>query len=153
MTYGIPIKFKRPWHTSNNIRAINLSIFYKFIKSQWSLVIIAGGRILFRSKASAIKPLIKYLKSDKADAEEVTIYDKYVGRAAALLMVRIKPVLVRTPVISEGGAEVFEKFGVPYRAQRRVKYLMGVASDEMCRWEKMTIGKTPDEFWELLTQG
>ncbi len=122
----------------------------KFINSQWSLVIMAEGRIVFRSQASAIKPLIRFLKSDQVEKETLTIYDKYVGRAAALLMVRIRPLKVHTPVISDGGREVLEKFGIPYRAQRQVKYLMGMASDEMCRWEKMTVGKTPDEFWDML---
>ena len=122
----------------------------KFIISRWSLVIMAEGRIVFRSRASAIKPLIRFLKSDQIEEDALTIYDKYVGRAAALLMVRVKPLEVRTPVISEGGREVFEKFGISYIAQRQVKYLMGVASDEMCRWEKMTVGKTPDEFWDVL---
>ena len=121
----------------------------KFINSKWSLVIMAEDRIIFRSRASAIKPLIRFLKSDQIE-EALTIYDKYVGRAAALLMVRIKPLKVHTPVISEGGREVFKKFGIPYKAQRQVKYLMGMASDEMCRWEKMTVGKTPDEFWDML---
>lgn len=124
--------------------------FDSFINSKWSLVITAGDRVVFRSQASGIKGLVRFLRAGIANEDDTVIYDKYVGRAAALLMTLIKPVKVYTPVISEGGKEVFEKHDIPYKAQRTVKYLMGIASDEMCRWEKMCIGKSPKEFWDVL---
>ncbi|UCE25286.1 MAG: DUF1893 domain-containing protein [Candidatus Zixiibacteriota bacterium] len=124
--------------------------YERFLNSKWSLVITESDRIIFRSRATAIKPLIRYLKQHHKPGRQVIIYDKYVGRAAALLMVLIKPVKVFTPVISFGGEETLKEFQVPYKAQKRVEYLMGMASDEMCRWEKMTIGKTPEEFRDML---
>ncbi|UCG62579.1 MAG: DUF1893 domain-containing protein [Candidatus Zixiibacteriota bacterium] len=124
--------------------------FDKFIESKWSLVVLAEDRVVFRSTASAIKPLIRFMKSDYGQYREMLIYDKYIGRAAALLMVLIGPKKVYTPVISEGGQEILTKYGIPFEAQKKVKYLMGVASDEMCRWEKMTIGKSPEAFWDIL---
>lgn len=124
--------------------------FDKFIKSKWSLVITAGEQVIFRSQAGGIKGLARFLKSGIPTEDDIVVYDKYVGRAAALLMVLIKPVKVYTPVISEGGKEVLDREGIPYKAQKTVKYLMGMASDEMCRWEKMCIGKTPEEFWDVL---
>ena len=126
--------------------------FDRFKRSHWSLVVIRDSRIIFRSKASAIKPLIRFIESGPVESGKLTVYDKYVGRAAALLIVLIKPVEVQTPVISEGGREVLEKYEIPFQAERDVKYLMGIASDDMCKWEKMTIGKSPDEFWGLLTE-
>ncbi len=124
--------------------------YERFINSKWTLVITDSNRIVFRSQARAIKPLIRYLRHHHEPGGELVIYDKYVGRAAALLMVLIKPVKVYTPVISAGGEETLKDSGIPYKAEKRVKYLMGVASDEMCRWEKMTIGKTPEEFFRML---
>jgi len=124
--------------------------FDKFITSKWSLVITAGEQVIFRSQAGGVKGLVRFLKSGASKEEDIVIYDKYVGRAAALLMVLILPVKVYTPVISEGGKEVLEKHRIPYKAHKTVKYLMGMASDEMCRWEKMCIGKTPEEFWDVL---
>jgi len=124
--------------------------FDRFIKSSWSLVVLAEGRIIFRSRASAIKPLIRFIRSDLTSSSHLVIFDKYIGRAAALLMVLIKPVRVHTPVISEGGRQVLDKYQIPYEARKQVKYLMGMASDEMCRWEKMAAGKTPEEFLKML---
>lgn len=122
----------------------------RFIKSPWSLVVISDGRIIFRSRASALKPLVRYLKSRRDQDGQVIIYDKYIGRAAALLMTLIKPREVHTPVISEGGRQVLEQYRVRFHADREVKFLMGVASDQMCGWEKMSVGKTPSELWDML---
>ena len=79
--------------------------FEQFKKSNWSLIIIVGDKIIFRSKAKAIKPLIKFIKTN-SDYIDIIIYDKYIGRAAALLMTMIKPSKVFTPVISRFGREV-----------------------------------------------
>ena len=116
------------------------------------MVITDGGITIFSSNATAIKPLIEFLQSNPPSDEDTSlmIYDRYIGRAAALLRARVKPKKVFTPVISEGGEETLNKYEIPFEAARRVKYLMGVASDNMCKWEKMTIGKTPDEFWSIL---
>ncbi len=62
----------------------------RFKKSPWSLVVISDGRIIFRSRASALKPLVRYLTSRREQGDRVVIYDKYVGRAAAMLMTLIQ---------------------------------------------------------------
>ena len=74
----------------------------------------------------------------------------YTGRAAALLMVLIKPAKVYTPIISEGAREVFQQYDIPFETLETVKYLMGVASDGMCQWEKKALGKSPEEFWKMI---
>ena len=125
--------------------------FDRFKKSPWSLVVLERGRIVFRSRASSLKPLVRFLKSElNKNYSQLVIFDKYIGRAAALLMVLIKPVKVHTPVISEGGRRALEESGIPFEAERQVKYLMGIASEEMCGWEKMALGKTPEEFFGML---
>jgi hypothetical protein len=124
--------------------------FERFKKSSWSLVILSEGRPIFRSRARGILALRKFLKRENAPSDELTVYDKYIGCAAALLMALIKPARVRTPVVSEAGKAALIKYGIPFEAEREVKYLMGIASDEMCRWEKISIGKTPKEFLHML---
>ncbi len=105
---------------------------------------------MFRSRASALKPLRRYLLTDRSEHRDIVIYDKYVGRAAALLMALIRPQEVQTAVISEGGEATLSEHGILYTAMRRVKYLMGIASDGACQWEKIAIGKSPREFWDSL---
>lgn len=125
--------------------------FEQFKRSRWSLVILSGGRIIFKSRAKAITPLVRYLKSSPDTRPGLVIYDKYIGRAAALLMALIDPAEVYTPVISDGGAQTLKKYGISHHADRQVEYLMGEASDDMCRWEKASLGKTPEQFWEDVT--
>jgi len=117
------------------------------------MVILEADRVIFRSRAAAIKPVIRFIKSGGRErgADSLVIYDKYVGRAAALLMSLVSPKLVCTPVLSESGEQTLKQFDIPFQADRRVKYLMGIASADMCKWEKMTLGKTPEEFWAMLT--
>lgn len=124
--------------------------FERFKRSRWSLVILSEGRIIFKSRARSISPLIRYLESQPRSQQDSVIFDKYVGRAAALLMVLIAPIHVHTPVISEGGDQILSQYGIPFTAERTVKYLMGEASEDMCRWEKASSGKTPEAFWQDL---
>jgi hypothetical protein len=120
----------------------------QFADSGISLVILREGQEIFRSQASGLAPLVEYLAMGQEQRDNLTIFDKYVGRAAALLMTLLNPVKVYAGVISEGGAETLEQFLVPYEAGKTVRYLMEVASESMCRWEKVSIGKAPDEFLE-----
>ncbi len=124
--------------------------FEKFKQSTWSLVVLADNKVVFRSRARGLTPLRKLVNSNFSSDRRLTIYDKYVGCAAALLMALLKPSGVFTPVVSEAGKATLTRYNIPLVAEREVKYLMGIASDEMCGWEKMSIGKTPEEFLALL---
>ena len=131
--------------------------FEQFKNSNLSLVIVCHNEPIFQSDAGAITPLIDFINSEdynkySGDTGQLIIYDKYIGRAAALLMILINPTKVCTPLISQFGREVFEKYQIVYEADAEVKYLMGVASEDMCHWEKMTVGKTPEEFWTMLNK-
>ena len=124
--------------------------FERFKQSTWSLVILAEGRIIFRSRAKAVMPLRRFLAVRTSVNQPLVIYDKYVGRAAALLMALIRPTQVFTPVVSEAGKATLEHYAIAFEADAEVKYLMGIASDDMFRWEKMSLGKSPEEFLALL---
>lgn len=122
----------------------------EFLETDLSLIIYDDGRELFRSTASNLEPLVAFLKMGINTRGAVTVFDRYVGRAAALLISTLRAKKVYTGVISEGGAVVFEETGLEFEAGERAKYLMGVASADMCRWEKMAVGKTPQELLAAL---
>ncbi|MEA1981451.1 MAG: hypothetical protein U9N54_10815, partial [candidate division Zixibacteria bacterium] len=52
-------------------------------------------------------------------------------------------------MISENAVNLFIEYEIDFEATKIVKYLMGEASNEMCQWEKLSIGKYPDEFYLL----
>lgn len=104
---------------------------------------------VFRSNASDLRPLVEYILSNNQKDQTVTIFDKYIGRAAASLMLLAGASRVYGLVVSDNGAKLLAEQAIPFEAGERVQWLMGAASDNMCHWEKLSIGKTPDE---LLTE-
>ena len=117
-----------------------------FLETGLSLVVYRDGQVVFESSDSDLRPLVTYIRTYGSDDGEVVIFDKYVGRAAALLMELIRPHHVYAGVISQSGAQALKESGIGFDAGREVKYLMDVASEGMCRWEKMAIGKIAEEF-------
>lgn len=122
----------------------------RFARSRWSLVVRYEGKMIFRSRASGLRALKRYLKQGGRERRGVEMFDTHVGRAAGLLMVLAKPSTVYTTVISDGGCEVMERYGLSIEARKQVKYLMGIASEGTCRWERLAMGKSPEEFWDML---
>ena len=121
----------------------------EFTNSKESLIIYQDEKIIFSSYDSDIIPLIKFLDRGKELSGEVIIFDKYIGRAAGLLMTKISPSFIYTPIISEKAVNLFIEYEIDFEATEIVKYLMGKASNEMCQWEKLSIDKYPDEFYLL----
>ena len=122
----------------------------EFKKSDKSLLILLNDEIMFESKKDALIPLVEFIKSNKPK-ENLLIFDKYIGRAAALLMTLLIPIKVYTPIISQFGRQVFEQHQIEFYAEQEVEYLMGVASETMCKWEKLSVGKNAEELFEILT--
>ena len=122
----------------------------QFLQDGSSLVVYSAEAEIFRSDASDLTPLIEYVQTIGDRYAVVVIFDKYVGRAAALLMSLVKPSQVYVGVISEGGAAVLTEAGIAFEAAKQVTYLMDVASESMCRWEKLSLGKTAEEFRQVL---
>jgi len=122
----------------------------QFLDSDRSFVIYEGERELFYSRESDLEPLVQFLDSATPLGDALTVFDRYVGRAAALLISTLRPQKVYTGVISEGGVQVLAEAGIPFEAGEKAKYLMGVASEDMCRWEKLSIGKSPEELLDEL---
>ena len=117
-----------------------------FLETGLSLIVYREGVVVFESSDSDLRPLMTYIRTRGIRDKEVVIFDKYAGRAAALLMGLIRPHHVYAGVISESGAQALKESGVAFDAGREVKYLMDVASAGMCRWEKMAAGKSAEEF-------
>jgi len=128
-----------------------ITALQEFLESGASLVAVQGERIVFRSESNDLRPLPELIIEQDMAEGGLLLFDKYVGRAAALLMTRLRPAKVFAGIISAGGAETLCRFEIEFEAGEEVEYLMGVASDGMCRFEKMALGKSPDEFWTEVT--
>lgn len=121
-----------------------------FSKSAWNLIIYDNKTIIFQSKARGLKPLIIFIKKSDRKYKNLVVYDKIIGRAAALLLAYIKTSKVYTPIISHVGILVLKKYKISFEAEKRVKYIMGKASKAMCQWEILAKNQTPKKFWQLV---
>ena len=75
-----------------------------------------------------------------------TVFDKVVGRAAALLMIYGGVKKVMTPLISRGALIVLKRGGAKVEYQKIVKCILNVKGDDLCPMEKMSRGKSSKEF-------
>jgi hypothetical protein len=117
----------------------------QFLQSDYNLVIAKDGEALFFSRASDLLGLISYLKSD-SPAKSVAIFDRYVGRSAALLMILLEPTYIFAETISEPGIAVLRDTRVEPEYSRLVPLLMGHESESMCRFEKLALDKTAEQL-------
>ena len=78
------------------------------------------------------------------------VYDKVVGRAAALLLAYGKVKKVLTPLISRGGLLVLKRGGIKVEYKKMVKNILNSAGDDLCPMEKLSQGKNSVEFAKIM---
>ena len=114
-----------------------------FSGGKWSFVLISGHEIIFRSKSDRLKPLIACIKKRKKEMREGIVFDKVVGRAAAILLSHARVKEVWTPVISRGGRMILQKNKIKASFGKEVENIMNQKGDDLCPMEKLSekIGK------------
>lgn len=122
----------------------------EFLASPHSLCIYHGDHLAFSSAASDLRGLVEYLDGATGRVDGITIFDRYVGRAAAMLFVLAHASLVYAGVVSAGGSQFLAENNIPLIADRTVPMLTDIASADMCRWEKLSFGRSPEELLSAL---
>ncbi len=86
------------------------------------LALRCDGASLFSSSSGWLYPLMeleRFLSTNAVDIGRCTVYDKIVGKAAALLAVRLGVRKLECDVLSEQAEPVLNANGVTYTAARR----------------------------------
>jgi hypothetical protein len=109
-----------------------------FIGKNWSLVLMKDGKIIYRSKDQRLMPLVFCLKNYKKEMQGAAVYDKIIGRAAAMLLVYGKVKEVWTPTISEGGLEYLQKNKIKVIYRNKTENILNKKGDDLCPMEKMS---------------
>lgn len=84
-----------------------------------SLAVTYRETTIFESSGNWLHPLFDletFLQQHNYPVEELVLYDKIIGKAAAMLMVRLGFKKVFTGILSILGEEVFKRFSVDYSA-------------------------------------
>ena len=129
---------------------MNNAVYDEFLKSDDTLRVYTGNTLLFSSTRSRLLALLEYIDRSAPNQQQVTILDKIMGNAAALLSIKADCQEVCSPLGSRLAVGTLEKHGIKYRLSRIVPYINQAHTEEMCPMEKLSIGKDPEEFYLAL---
>jgi hypothetical protein len=130
---------------------IKNKIFEEFIKSPDTVRVYKDDQLLFSSREERLMPLLEYAKRFSDYTPGVTVFDRVVGNAAALLLKKILCAEVYSPLGSESAVKALDSFGIKYHFSEIVPCIQDDSRQNLCPMEKMSQGKTSEEFYKLMT--
>jgi hypothetical protein len=125
------------------------ALFENFLSGNNTLRVYKGDKLIFTSDKDRLLPLIEYLEKFGSRQKKVVIFDKILGRAAALLCLKAKCREVFSPLGSQLAIEVLGKSGIRYHLTRTVPCIQ-TPEQKMCPMEALSIGKGPEEFYQAI---
>ncbi len=125
-------------------------LYRDFLGSDDTLRIYRDESLVFSSKKDRLIPLMEYIAEYGISAEPLTIFDKIMGNAAALLAVKVNAREVYSPLGSELAIKALEKHGIAYHLNKIVPYIMRPDGQGYCPMEQLSIGKDSEEFYKEL---
>lgn len=131
---------------------MNTRLFREFLSSDDSLWVYKDGRRIFASSKSGILPLLEYIEILSLQHRQITIFDKVVGNAAALLSVKAAVEEVYSPLGSELAAKTLRDYNVKYHFSETAPYIQNRSQDDMCPMEKLSIDRSPEEFFKVASK-
>ncbi len=126
------------------------SLFNKFVISDDTLQVYKDNQLLFTSKRDRLLPIIEYVNQFAPHHQQVVIFDKIMGNAAALLAVKADCREVYSPLGSQLAVTTLDKYGIKYQLTESVPYIQKPGKEEMCPMEKLSLDKDPGEFYEVM---
>lgn len=112
-----------------------------------TLEVYLGEELIFRSDGKWLYPLFEledFLAGADLAAAQLTVKDKIVGRAAALLMVRLGVGRVVAGIMSELGRRALERYNVEYEFGTLVERIL-------CQTEELFDDEyDPERAYEML---
>lgn len=134
--------------------------FERFVKSNFGLEIYSKEKLIFRSRKESIQGLLKFIKKSKSFPKDLTpirnkfltgltVFDKKVGNAVALLCVYLNAKEVFGVVGSKSAQKTFKKFKIKFHFLKTIPNILNKKGNDICPTEKMSFGKTPTAFLKL----
>ena len=106
--------------------------------------------MVFTSNKDKLLPLVEYIERYAPYHQKVTIFDKVMGRAAALLCAKAGCEEVYSPLGSQLAVEALDQYGIRHHLTEIVPYIQKPDQKDMCPMERLSIGKQPEEFYGLV---
>jgi len=127
-------------------------LFQQFLESQDTLRVLEGDEELFTSQEDVLFPLLEYIDRFSHLHPQVTILDKTVGNAAALLSIKAGAMEVYSPLGSQLAADTLSRYSRQYHFNRIVPFILARNGKDMCPMEKLSLSgdMSPDGFYQTL---
>jgi hypothetical protein len=132
---------------------MNSRLFQEFLESSDTLRVYHVNQLIFSSVKDRLFPLLDFINQPVTQPQKVVICDKLMGNAAALLAIRAGCREVYSPLGSQLAVITLGKYRVKYHLTEIVPYIQSPDGQDMCPMEKMSTGKEPQEFYELMMTG
>lgn len=126
------------------------TLFSEFITSDDALRVYKGNVLLFSSAKDGLLPLLEYIGIFASGHRQVIVFDKILGNAAALLSIKAGSQEVYSPLGSRIAIRTLEQYGIKHNISEIVPYIQRANSEEMCPMEKLSLDKSPEEFYSIL---
>ena len=131
------------------MREVSIEKARAFLEQGYTCALINGEETLL-SRERGVAPLVAWLKNG-ANCMQAVAADKVVGKAAAYLYVLLGVGFVHANILSEGAAEVFQRFGVEYSYGEIVLAIRNRKGDGFCPMEQTVWEvKDPAEAYRLI---
>jgi hypothetical protein len=127
-------------------------LFARFVNSGDTFRAYYKGKLIFKSKKDRLVPLLEYIDTFVPQVQRVVIFDRIVGNAAALLLKKAFCLEIYSPLGSEIAARTLSEQDIKYHFSRTVPYIVNKAGDDFCPMEKLSLGKSSEEFFQALCQ-
>jgi hypothetical protein len=126
--------------------------FIEFLHSADTFRVYKGRRLLFASSKDKLVPMVEYIENHVPYEDDVTVYDRIVGNAAALLLKTVRCRVVFSELGSKNAIRTLKSAGIRYHFNETVDCIMDDSGQDMCPMERLSLGKTPNEFLHALKE-
>ena len=123
------------------------SLFNQFLVSNNTIWVYKDDKLLFVSSKHGLQPLFEYVDKAAPFQGKLKIFDKVVGNAAALLMVKAKCKEIYSPLASELALKTLHHYNIQYHINSTTPYIQNREGEDMCPMEKLSIDKNPENFY------
>ncbi len=123
--------------------------FDEFLMSHDTLRVYEGKQLIFSSIKDRLLPLLEYIEQFPRH-QQVVIFDRIMGNAAALLSVKARCREVYSRLGSELATKTLDRYGIKYHLIEIVSYIQKSDGQDMCPMEKLSINREPEEFYRII---
>lgn len=125
-------------------------LYDEFMLSEDNLRVYDSDKLLFASTGDRLLPLMEYIEKFNPCHRQVTIMDRLVGNAAALLAIKANCRQLFSPLASQHAVATLQNHGIGYHFTVITPYIKKDDSEDMCPMEKLSLNKEPEEFYQAL---